>query len=217
MGGFFNALFTGSNPTLSSDITGAGNISNFGTTLGEGDLTQSSDFYKDLLSGDPTKIGEILGPQLSNIQKQGQQQIQTAAEFGNRSGGTNAAAQTNIDSQRQNAQQLISQLTGQAASGLTGIGESALGTGLQANAQQAQESQEQLQNQRNSLLSNVIGSAIGAGEDFLTSGLSGLGGGGGGGDAALNAFGGGGDFGFGPEATGSEGGPQLGSDSFWLQ
>ena len=203
MGGFFNALFTGSNPTLSSDITGAGNISNFGTTLGEGDLTQSSDFYKDLLSGDPTKIGEILGPQLSNIQKQGQQQIQTAAEFGNRSGGTNAAAQTNIDSQRQNAQQLISQLTGQAASGLTGIGESALGTGLQANAQQAQESQEQLQNQKGSLLSSITGDVVGAATDFLTGEIPGFGAGGGGGGGSTDPF-------------AAPSGP-LGSDSFWLQ
>lgn len=173
MGGFsFGGLFEGSNPTLSSDIANAGNITNFGINLGEGDLTQASNFDKELLSGNPTEIGQILGPQLSNIQKQGQQQIQTAAEFGNRSGGTNASAQTNIDSQRQNAQQLISQLTGQAESGLTGIGENALSTGLSANAQQAEQSQQALQNEQNSIFGNVIGEGVGA---ATTAGLGAIG------------------------------------------
>ena len=154
--GFFGGLFTGSNPTLNTDISQSGQISDFGTTLGEGDLSQASNFYSDLLSGDPSKIGQILGPQLSNIQQQGQQQLNTNAQFGNRSGGTNASNQQNMDSQRQQVEQMIAQLTGGAASGLTGIGTNALSTGLNANEVQANESQEKLANIDNSLFGKSI-------------------------------------------------------------
>lgn len=164
--GFLGALFGGQNPTLSTDINNAGNIMNFGTALGESDLMAGSDFYKTLLSGDPQAIGKLLGPQISNIQKQGQEQLNTAAEFGNRSGGTNAAAQTNMDTQRADVMNMISQLTGQAAQGVTGIGESALGTGLNANALQAKEAQQKMENEINSLFGNMISSGIGAAESF---------------------------------------------------
>ena len=163
--GFFSSLFGGSNKALDSSVANSGQLMNFGTNLGTKDLTQGSNFYSDVLSGDPTKIGELLGPQFSDIQKQGQQQIQTAGEFGNRSGGTNASAQTNIDSQRANVEKMISQLTGQAAQGVTGIGESALGTATTANQMQAQEGQMQLQNIMNSLFGKLT-------SDFAQTGLN---------------------------------------------
>src|SRR5271166_2799151 len=141
---FFSSLFGGSNAAIDNATANAGQIMNFGTNLGEKNLTTGSNFYNDILSGDPTKIGAILGPELSGIQQQGQQQIQTAGEFGNRSGGTNAAAQTNIDSQRKAVEDMISKLTGSAAGAVTGIGENALGTGLNANQVSAQEGQMQL-------------------------------------------------------------------------
>ena len=46
---------------------------NFGSALGQSDLQLGSDFYKTLMGGDPTAIGKLLGPQISNIHKQGQQ------------------------------------------------------------------------------------------------------------------------------------------------
>jgi len=162
--GFFGGLFSGSNPTLNTDISQSGQISDYGTNLGEGDLTQASNFFSGLLSGDPSKIGQILGPQLSDIQKQGQQQIQTNAQFGNRSGGTNASNQQNMDSQRQQVEQLIAQLTGSAASGLTGIGQNALSTGLNANEVQEAESQQRLANIQNSIFGQAISSGVGAAE-----------------------------------------------------
>src|SRR5271166_5733667 len=162
---FFSSLFGGSNAAIDNATANAGQIMNFGTNLGEKNLTTGSNFYNDILSGDPTKIGAILGPELSGIQQQGQQQIQTAGEFGNRSGGTNAAAQTNFDSQRANVEKLISQLTGQAAAGVTGIGENALNTGLNANALQANESQQQLENTINSIFGKILSSSSGAATD----------------------------------------------------
>src|SRR5208283_4834807 len=162
---FFSSLFGGSNAAIDNATANAGQIMNFGTNLGEKNLTTGSNFYNDVLSGDPTKIGAILGPELSGIQQQGQQQIQTAGEFGNRSGGTNAGAQTNIDTQRANVEKLISQLTGQAASGVTGIGESALGTATTANALQANEGEMQLKNILNSLFGKLT-------SDFTQTGLN---------------------------------------------
>src|SRR5208283_735050 len=143
MAGFFSQIFGGSNPTLNNDISAASNQINFSTNLGQKDISTGSNFYNDLLSGDPTKIGQLLGPQLSGIQQQGQQQIQTAGEFGNRSGGTNAGNQQNIDTQRANVEKLISQLTGGAAQAVTGIGENQIGTALNANQISSQESQQQ--------------------------------------------------------------------------
>src|ERR1700754_3356812 len=71
--------------------------SGFASNLGEKNLTTSSDFMNDILSGDPTKIGQVLAPQIDAIKGRAQQQKNNLAEFGNRSGGTNSAA-SSIDS-----------------------------------------------------------------------------------------------------------------------
>jgi hypothetical protein len=160
--GFFGGLFTGAAPGLDKSIANSNDIMNFGTKLGEKDIKTGSDFYNALLSGDPTAIGRILGPEFSDIQKQGQQQIQTQGEFGNRSGGTNASNQQNIDTQRANVERMISQLTGQAAQGVTGIGENALNAGITADQLQAQQAEQKLQHQINSLFSKMISGGMGA-------------------------------------------------------
>jgi hypothetical protein len=125
------------------------NLSGLSSTeanMGLGDLSQSQNFMESILSGDPTKIGQILGPQIKAIQGQGQQQKQTQAQFGNRSGGTNASNQTIDDKTRGSINDLISSLTGSAVSGLnntglslTGQAQSGFGTAFnQANTMQAQ-------------------------------------------------------------------------------
>ena len=129
---FFGDLFTGSNNNLDNDINQSGQVAGFGTSVGEGDINAASGFYNDLLSGNQAKEAQVLAPEISGVQQRGQQQIQTAGEFGNRSGGTNASAQNNIDSQRSEVNDMIAKLTGGAASGLAGIGTSTLGLGLQA-------------------------------------------------------------------------------------
>lgn len=106
------------------------NIGNFGTSQGEGDISASDNFFKAILSGDPTKISQVLGPSISAANKSGQEQKKTLSEFGNRSGGTNAAAQ-NIDTNtRSSIDQAIASLTGNAASALGASGQGLLAAGL---------------------------------------------------------------------------------------
>jgi hypothetical protein len=109
--------------------------STFGTAgwsanQGMQDIGTSTQFMQAILSGDPTKIGQVLGPQIRAITQQGQQQKETAAQFGNRGGGTNAAMQRIGDTTRQGVNDLVSNLTGTALSGLNSTGEYLLGTGM---------------------------------------------------------------------------------------
>ena len=66
------------------------NLENFGISRGEKDITQAQDFWSAILSGDPTQISKVLGPEISAVNKQTQEAKKTASEFGNRGGGTNA-------------------------------------------------------------------------------------------------------------------------------
>ena len=172
--GFWGGLFGGSNDQLNSDINQSGQVAGFGTSVGEGDISAASGFYNDLLSGNQAKEAQLLAPEISGIQKRGQQQIETAGEFGNRSGGTNASAQNNIDSQRSNVNDMVSQLTGQAAGNLGSLGTSTLGQGLDANKLNASEAQQRMGNQKNSILGQGITGAAELGEDFATGGSGGV-------------------------------------------
>lgn len=156
MGSFLSGIFAGSNPTLEGDTNNAGNVMNFGTSVGEGDITNASGFYNDLLAGDPAKTAQLLAPQIGNITGQGQQQKDTIAQFGNRSGGNNSKAQTIDDSTRANIDDMVSQLTGKAAGDIGSLGTSTLGIGLNANQVQDQESQQKLENEQQSLLGGLI-------------------------------------------------------------
>jgi hypothetical protein len=180
MGGFLSSILTGSDPTLDGDIGNAGNINGFGTAVGEGDISAASGFYNDLLSGNQAKEAQLLAPEIGTIQSEGQQANQTAAQFHNRSGGTNASAQQNMDKQRSSVNDMIAKLTGGAASGLANIGENALSTGLRANEVQSGETQQKQKNRQGSLLSGIINGAADAGLDYATGGLAAAGGGGGG-------------------------------------
>lgn len=106
-------------------------VSSTVANMGLGDVTQSSDFMKAILSGDPTKIGQVLGPQIKGIKQQGQQQKQTMAQFGTRSGGNTAAANNIDNTTRSTIDDLIASLTGSAVSGLSSQGTSLLGAGIQ--------------------------------------------------------------------------------------
>ncbi len=109
-----------------------GALANFATSTGEGDIGAASDFWRSILSGDSNAISRVLGPQISGINKRGQESIKTASEFGNRSGGTNAANQMVGDNTRSEVNSLISGLTGGAASALGSMGQGLLSTGLGA-------------------------------------------------------------------------------------
>ena len=99
-----------------------------------------------------TSLHQLLAPQISGITGQAQQQKNTLAQFGDRSGGNNSKAQTIDDTTRASINDMIAKLTGSAASGLGTLGTSSLGLGLSATDQQAQEAQQKLQNQQQSLL-----------------------------------------------------------------
>jgi hypothetical protein len=165
MGSFLSGIFSGSSPTLDGDINQAGNISGFGTSVGEGDIGAASDFDKTLLAGNPAETAKLLAPQISQITGQGQQQKKTLSEFGTRSGGNNSAAQTIDDKTRGSIDDMISHLTGSAASNLGSLGTSTLGLGLNANAQQAQEAQQKLENQKDSVLGKGIADFAQTGEN----------------------------------------------------
>jgi hypothetical protein len=172
MGSFLSGIFGGSAPGLTQSENTAGSVTSSETGAGVKNLNNASDFWNTILSGDQQAIGKLLAPQISDIQKRGNEQIQTESQFGNRSGGTNASNQTNIDSQRQQVEQMIAQLTGQAAGQVGNLGATQLGFGLDANQQRAQTAEQNLQNQQNSLLGNILGQVGGA---VTTAGLGAIG------------------------------------------
>lgn len=157
---WLGGLFTGSNPTLNGDIGNAGNIMGFGTGVGEGDIGAASAFDETLLDGNPAQVAKLLAPQIKNISDQANQSIATKSEFGNRTGGTNASNQQTTDTARANVDNMVSELTGQAATNLGNLGTSTLGLGLTANQLQEEEAQQKLQNQQNSLFGGLITGAV---------------------------------------------------------
>lgn len=171
--GFLGGIFSGSAPGLSQSENTAGSVTSSETGAGVKNLNNASDFWNTILSGDQQAIGKLLAPQISDIQKRGNEQIQTESQFGNRSGGENAAAQANIDSQRQQVEQMIAKLTGQAAGQVGNLGATQLGFGLDANQQRGKFAQQKLENQQGGILGQLISGATGFGFDALTSGLSG--------------------------------------------
>lgn len=160
---FLSSLFGGSNPTLNSQIGELGSIAGSATKTGQTDLSSASNFFNSLLTGGAAKT---LAPQISSVQKQGQQQLQTLSQFGNRSGGTNAKAQTSSDTSRAQINDMIASLTGTAASNLGSLGTSSLGLGLGAYKQQSDASQLQMQNWQNSIFGQGISGGLGYLEGF---------------------------------------------------
>lgn len=169
IGSFLSGIFGGSNPTLSGAIGKAGDISTFGTNTGQGAITDADSYYKNILSGDPSKIAESIAPEIKAGSEQTQQEKQGLAEFGTRSGGTAAASAGADAANRSNIISLIGKLQSGAAAGETGIGENQTEQGIQANGQQAQMSQQQLQDYMNSILGTGLGDVSGG---LITKGLA---------------------------------------------
>lgn len=165
--GFWGSIFGGSSPTLSSDISQTGSIAGFSTGLGEKNIGQASKFYSDILSGDPTKQAKALAPEISTIQGQKQQQLKSMGEFGNRSGGTNAAAQMAGDKARAAVNDMVAKLLGTSASSLSSIGSNLLSTALSATGMQANLAQQQMENWRQSILGSAITGGVNYAESFL--------------------------------------------------
>lgn len=136
-----------------------GSQATFATSSGENDILKSQNFWSAILSGDPTKISSVLGPQMSAINKQNQQRKMTAAQFGDRGGGTNATM-ANLDTNTTaQINDMIASLTGSAASSLGSMGGSLLNTGVQAGTASF-DAQSQIQKE-NAAKWNDIFSSIG--------------------------------------------------------
>jgi len=171
--GFWGSMFGGSNPTLNQGINKAGQVSGYGTSVGEGLTTSAGNFFKGILGGDPAQTAKLLSPQIQAAQERGQQAKQTASQFGNRSGGTNARAQTIDDQTRSGITSMIANLTSAAATSAADLGKNLIDTGITALNQQVQFSQQQMENWGNSLFGLGMTKAVGAGMNFLTGGAGG--------------------------------------------
>jgi len=111
----------------------------FGFGEGEKDILSADAFNQALLSGDPAKLSQVLGPLFSTANKQSQERMKTASEFGNRGGGTNAAMQTINESTLGDIRGAIANLTGNAASNLASTGSGLLSAGISAGGAAASE------------------------------------------------------------------------------
>lgn len=137
-----------------------GDLSKFETGSGESGINAAQGFYGDILSGDPSKIAEVLAPEIKAGQQQVQQQAETNANFGNRGGGTNASTQAARSNERGNIINLIGGLQQGAAGAEAGIGENMLG---QSSTNIGNEANLAI-NRRNQVNNDVGGIAQGAAE-----------------------------------------------------
>lgn len=104
--------------------------SGFSGSVGEGLLSNSSALLNGLMSGNPAEISKLLAPQIGEISKRANEKTQTNAEFGSRSGGTNASNQNTMDTARSSVNDLISSLTGKAMGEGASLGSDLLGKSM---------------------------------------------------------------------------------------
>lgn len=151
-------LFGGAAKTDRQNQLGSWNdlnsVFDFGSKSGENQITQgaaglssASDYFKALMSGDQAKMAQVLAPQISTIKDQQQQRVNTLSQFGNRSGGTNAQAQSDTEAAGKSIQQLFDMLGPEAAQEVAqisgqqeGLGTGVLGLGTQAAGTVGQQS-----------------------------------------------------------------------------
>lgn len=154
-----------------SEAGALGNIGGFSTSTGMGDVSQASDFWKAILSGNQTQMSRVLGPAYSNINQRGGQELKTLSEFGTRSGGTEAQQQQIGDTMRSQASTLEGNLLGGAASSLGQIGSGLLSTGLSA-TEAAFRAQQTIQQQKAAKLNDIFKSIADIGLAPFTGGAS---------------------------------------------
>ncbi len=162
--GWWSSLFTGSNPTLSSDMNKTGSSADFSTGMGEKNLTSSSKFFNDILSGDSSKQSQALAPEIGAAKTSAAQTNKTNAEFGTRSGGTAASTAATNDKVHSDITGMVGNLTGTAANSLASSGSNLISQGMQGYKQQADMSQDQLENWSNSIFGKGITTAVSAAE-----------------------------------------------------
>lgn len=126
----------------------------FATDNGERNITASSDFMRSILGGDSTKIATTLAPQIGTAKTSANQQTKTNTQFGTRSGGTAASNTVANDKVHSDITDLIGNLTGSSATGLSSSGDSLLSKGM--SGQQALFAEaEQLHKEQQAKLSGL--------------------------------------------------------------
>jgi len=167
MSGFWSSLFGGSNDSLNKDLSSTGQTGDFASGLGQSSTGKGLKWFSDIMSGDQSKITKALAPEFAAIQGQTQQQKNTTAQFGNRSGGNNAAMQRLGDRARAAQTDLVGKLQSGAANTLTSAGMGLINTGLNANMENAELSQQQMSNWQNSLFGGALRGGMQIGLGFL--------------------------------------------------
>lgn len=130
---------------------------------GESAETAAETYFNNLLT-DPTKA---LAPEISAGQNQVEQQLLQTANFGNRSGGTNAIAQNAQGAERGNIINLMGSTQGNAANALGTLGTAQVGQGSSALGEEAG-----LANQRRQQLNQDVG-GIAQGAAEIATGFAG--------------------------------------------
>lgn len=128
MGGLIGSIFdlAEGNPA-GKEQSQFGQLGNYDTGVGEGLTTAGTGFEENILSGDPSKIATSLAPEIGAQQSQLQQQELQNANFGNRSGGTNASTQASQGAARGNIIDLVGGLQSKTAGEAVSQGSGLLG------------------------------------------------------------------------------------------
>lgn len=162
MGSFLNGLFMGGSPGVGKAEGTAEGLAGYGANAGEGNENAAGGYYNGILSGDPAKIAETLAPEIAANAQQTQQQKNTMAQFGSRSGGNTGAANGADSASRANIVNLIGGAQQGAAAGAAGLGENQVSSATTNNQIAGQLSQQELENLMNSIFGSGLSSGIGA-------------------------------------------------------
>lgn len=100
------------------------------TQQGLDDTSKASKYYSDILSSDPTKVAAAVSPEIKSVVGSTEQQKKQIANFGNRTGGTNALTQNLDASTRGVIGDTILKARGSAAGGLERTGAETSRVGL---------------------------------------------------------------------------------------
>lgn len=159
---FLSSVFGGSNKTLDSQLPTLTSTSGSLLKSGQSGLNDASSFFHQILNGNFSS----LAPQIGAVRKQGTQQLQQVAQFGNRSGGTNSQAQTVTDRTAAGVNDLMQTAKTSAASNIGQIGSTMLNAGLTSSAMAVNDSQMQMTNYLDSILGQSISGAVGTAESY---------------------------------------------------
>lgn len=135
-----------------------GQLGAYNTGVGEGLTTAGAKEEEAILSGDPTKIAQAEAPEIAAQRQQIEQQNLQNANFGTRSGGTNASTQSADSAGRANIIDLTGNLIGNTAGAAVGQGTNLLSQASSDIGEQA----NLLTSRRSAVDSDVSGIAQGA-------------------------------------------------------